>query len=632
MRRDTKRKILLVGVALSIILVVAHSPRSNNVKHNGTKALNVGERELHSEFKALDQKQHSDEIVVTQHHEPSEPQNSVQQEGQPHTMVGERGPDGFLINAPEDGLHRLSHYGIPEPGPRRWVSESEFYKQPEIRRSWDVRPPEDIKAYTGPKDPMKTHAFNEKVSNEVSSDRDIPDTRNPVCRPLQYDVKNLPTSSVIVCFHNEARSTLLRTVRSIIRRSPPNLLVEVILVDDASDWPIPEDILAMEKVVAIKLKHREGLIRARTIGAQAARGEVLTFLDSHVECNVHWLEPLLSRIQENYRIVVTPIIDLIDDSTFRYGASPVVRGGFNWALTFKWKSLSPRERRKSQADPVLSPTMAGGLFAIHRQWFRELGTYDLGMDIWGGENLEISFRIWQCHGRLEIMPCSRVGHVFRKRHPYNFPGGIGNVFLKNTLRAGLAWMDDYIQYFYDARGGEPKRFDHGDLSERMALRDRLQCHDFKWYLENVFPEMKVPNNDVAAEGALFTVKDAICADSLGHHGGQAVGLFPCHNQGGNQHWTLTGAGEIRHEDLCMESIGKIEGREALLRQCGEDEPKPNHVWRFNKENGSLQNMASSLCLDRAGGNPGSFLKVMKCKGVNDAGQSWRFSSYPKKSD
>lgn len=76
--------------------------------------------------------------------------------------------------------------------------------------------------------------------------------------------------------------------------------------------------------------------------------------------------------------------------------------------------------KSSYSLSIRAPTHAGGLFAIDRQYFLDLGAYDPGLLVWGGENFELSFKVWQCGGSLEWVPCSRVGHVYRGFMPYNF--------------------------------------------------------------------------------------------------------------------------------------------------------------------------------------------------------------------
>ena len=64
-------------------------------------------------------------------------------------------------------------------------------------------------------------------------------------------------------------------------------------------------------------------------------------------------------------------------------------------LQFNWHAIPEREKKRhnSTAEAVATPTMAGGLFSIDRKFFERLGTYDSGFDIWGGENLELSFKV-----------------------------------------------------------------------------------------------------------------------------------------------------------------------------------------------------------------------------------------------
>lgn len=54
-----------------------------------------------------------------------------------------------------------------------------------------------------------------------------------------------------------------------------------------------------------------------------------------------------------------------------------------------------------------------------------------------------------CGGSLEIVPCSRVGHVFRKVSPHTFPIiGAAPVYIRNNVRVVGVWLDEWSEMFY----------------------------------------------------------------------------------------------------------------------------------------------------------------------------------------
>lgn len=484
---------------------------------------------------------------------------------------------------------------------------------------------------------MPKEAFNRIASDKISLQRSIPDVRDRACKSISYP-KDLPTASVIIIFHNEAWSPLLRTAHSVVLRSPPPYLHEVILLDDFSDKPELGNELKeyVEKtwpdgvVKIVRTMERSGLIRARLAGAKAATGDVIIFLDSHCEVNTGWLEPLLNRIKEDRTAVLCPEIDLIDKDTLQYGGTGSFSvGGFWWSLHFSWRPIPGHEKerraahREGDISPIRSPTMAGGLFAADRKYFFEVGAYDPGMDVWGGENLEISFRVWMCGGKLEFIPCSRVGHIFRSSHPYTFPGNKDTHGI-NSMRLAEVWMDEYKRLFYmhrrDLLGQEM-----GDITERVELRKRLKCHSFKWYLDNVYPEKFIPDENVHAWGMVRNPASNLCLDTLQKDEKIEfnMGMYSCQNgASANQVFSLSMDDELRREEGCLDSMGG-DGDRLRLRQCHLE--KQGMKWKIDRTTNKIIHVSSGMCLDTDGGQNMAEVKVKPCKDTDS--QIWTFEHY-----
>nr|XP_031534276.1 polypeptide N-acetylgalactosaminyltransferase 3 isoform X2 [Vicugna pacos] len=422
------------------------------------------------------------------------------------------------------------------------------------------------------------HCFNAFASDRISLHRDLgPDTRPPECIEQKFKrCPPLPTTSVIIVFHNEAWSTLLRTVYSVLYSSPAILLKEIILVDDASvdeylHDKLEEYIKQFSIVKIVRQRERKGLITARLLGATVATAETLTFLDAHCECFYGWLEPLLARIAENYTAVVSPDIASIDLNTFEFNkpspyGSNHNRGNFDWSLSFGWESLPDHEkqRRKDETYPI-------------------------------------------------------------NKSPHTFPKGT-QVIARNQVRLAEVWMDEYKEIFYRRNTDAAKivkQKSFGDLSKRFEIKQRLQCKNFTWYLNNIYPEVYVPDLNPVISGYIKSFGQPLCLDvGENNQGGKPLILYTCHGLGGNQYFEYSVQHEIRHniqKELCLHAAQGVVQLKPCTYKGHKTVATGEQIWEIQKDQ-LLYNPLFKMCLSASGEHP----SLVSCK-PSDPLQKWIFN-------
>ncbi|CAF1000536.1 unnamed protein product [Rotaria magnacalcarata] len=474
--------------------------------------------------------------------------------------------------------------------------------------------------------------FDIVVSDQIALNRAMPDIRNEHCKAHSRFGGPLPNTSIIIVFHNEGNSTLLRTLVSIINRTPWKLIHEIILLDDASvdreylHEPLETFIKTLPvRTLLLRNEKRLGLISSRVKAANIATGQTLMFLDSHVEVLNGWLLYLLEEIKKDRKTIVCPIIDVLTWDAFQLlqGATDIF-GTFSWKMIFRWSKVQGFTMT-SQALPIKTPTMAGGLYAIDRLYFEELGMYDEGIKIWGGENLEMSFKCWMCGGRILIHPCSHVAHVFRKETPYKFleSESVFVTIFKNYKRVALVWLDEYKQLIY-AVNPDIKRLNGGDVSDRLQLRQKLNCSSFKDYLK-MFQLRNFPFNHRFI-GTISTSNrrclDSMMGPDISKGLNTQVSAQACHKDGGNQIFLYTTTNKIHFDELCLEpGDGKpTANRNIIFAMCTDDRIEQH--WEYDQQTLQLKNeYYKEKCLSVAGD---SNVILTHCD-INDSSQKWTFN-------
>ncbi|KAM9541238.1 polypeptide N-acetylgalactosaminyltransferase 9-like isoform 3-T3 [Salvelinus alpinus] len=239
-------------------------------------------------------------------------------------------------------------------------------------------------------------------------------------------------------------------------------------------------------------------------------------------------------------------------------------------------------------------------------------------------------RVWQCGGSMEVLPCARVAHIERTKKPYN--NDIDYYAKRNALRAAEVWMDDYKSHVYMAWNipiNNPG-VDFGDVSERIALRKKLQCRSFQWYLQNVYPEMRVYNDTITYGEMRNSKASGYCLDQGPDHDNSPI-LYPCHGMT-SQLARYTSAGLLQLGPLgsttflpntkCLVDEGR--GRTPSLNKCEGMSRSSQRLWDFT-QNGPIISRDTGRCLEVEMSREASFglrLVVQRCSGQRWTIRNW----------
>lgn len=218
-------------------------------------------------------------------------------------------------------------------------------------------------------------------------------------------------ASIIIAAHNEGE-LLFNTVRECVPLCDQNNC-EIIVADDCStDDSIEPVAKEYSKVRIVQTDSRKGPSPTKDLGAQAANGDVLIFLDGHCKPEPHSIEKLISNtFDSDGESIFVPRIARLNEVQWENGLRSTGDGyGFNMqTMGTHWV---PRDRMEMVGPYYESPALIGCCFAVSRALYWQLCGFDPHMYEWGIEDIDFGFKAWLLGHSILIDPAITIGHRF----------------------------------------------------------------------------------------------------------------------------------------------------------------------------------------------------------------------------